>query len=64
MPIYEYVCANGHRMERLQKVGDTGPEKCDLCSATVNKTFSNFSLKKNAGMWFHNRQTGKTIRPS
>jgi putative FmdB family regulatory protein len=31
MPIYEYRCPNGHVFELLQRIGDSPPEKCEVC---------------------------------
>ena len=31
MPIYEYRCPNGHVFELFQRMGDSPPEKCEIC---------------------------------
>jgi putative FmdB family regulatory protein len=33
MPIYEYLCPNGHTFERFQSMSAAAPEKCDVCGA-------------------------------
>lgn len=49
MPIYEYECQScGKVFERLQKISDPNPEKCDLCGqGPVKKliSLSGFILK-------------------
>ena len=39
MPLYEYVCANGHRTELMHGVHDAGPTSCPVCGATMRKAF-------------------------
>ena len=39
MPLYEYVCANGHRHEVMHGVHDTGPTVCPTCGAPMRKAF-------------------------
>lgn len=28
MPVYEFVCPNGHRIEDVRMIGDTEPPRC------------------------------------
>jgi putative FmdB family regulatory protein len=37
MPLYEYVCDNGHRFELIRKFSDPPLEKCPTCGAPVHK---------------------------
>jgi putative FmdB family regulatory protein len=37
MPLYEYVCDNGHRFELIRKFSDPPLEKCPTCGAAVHK---------------------------
>ncbi len=39
MPLYDYVCANGHRTEVMHGVYAAGPETCPVCGAAVRKAF-------------------------
>ena len=40
MPIYEYVCDNGHRFEVIHGIHDAGPTECPVCHSTsVRKAF-------------------------
>ena len=33
MPIYEYRCPNGHVFELFQRMSDSPPDGCEVCSA-------------------------------
>jgi putative FmdB family regulatory protein len=37
MPIYEYLCDNGHRFEVLQRMSDDALTTCEVCSAPVQR---------------------------
>jgi putative FmdB family regulatory protein len=37
MPLYEYVCDNGHRFELIRKFSDPPLDKCPTCGAPVHK---------------------------
>ena len=37
MPLYEYVCDNGHRFELIRKFSDPPLDKCPTCGAPVRK---------------------------
>ena len=39
MPLYEYICANGHRTEVMHGIYAAGPEACPVCGASVRKAF-------------------------
>ena len=39
MPLYEYICANGHRTEVMHGIYAAGPEVCPVCGAAVRKAF-------------------------
>jgi putative FmdB family regulatory protein len=40
MPIYEYVCGNGHRFDVIHGIHDAGPTECPVCQSTnVRKAF-------------------------
>ncbi len=40
MPTYEYVCANGHAFERIQKMNDKPVAKCPECGAKAARKIS------------------------
>ena len=37
MPIYEYLCENGHRFDALQKFSDDPLKECEVCEAPVQR---------------------------
>jgi putative FmdB family regulatory protein len=37
MPIYEYLCENGHRFEALQRMSDDALTTCEVCGAPVQR---------------------------
>jgi putative FmdB family regulatory protein len=37
MPIYEYLCENGHRFEVLQRMSDEALTTCEVCEAPVQR---------------------------
>jgi putative FmdB family regulatory protein len=40
MPIYDYVCHNGHRFEVIHGINAPGPSECPVCGSTqVRKGF-------------------------
>jgi len=39
LPLYEYVCANGHRTEVMHGIHDSGPATCPVCGAAMRKAF-------------------------
>jgi putative FmdB family regulatory protein len=40
VPIYDYVCANGHTTEVIHGVNDAGPANCPVCGAPLRKAVS------------------------
>ena len=40
MPTYEYVCANGHAFERIQKMNDKPVARCPACGAKAARKIS------------------------
>jgi putative FmdB family regulatory protein len=40
MPTYEYICANGHAFERIQKMNDKPVAKCPECGAKAERKIS------------------------
>jgi len=35
MPIYEYVCENGHRFDVIHGIHDAGPSECPVCLSRI-----------------------------
>ena len=57
MPLYEYVCAKGHRFEALQKVSERPLKQCALCSAKAARAISQPTLLHNRGIHVFDRVT-------
>ena len=57
MPVYEYVCAKGHRFESIQKVSDRPLRRCTLCSASAKRAISQPTLLHNRGIHVFDRVT-------
>lgn len=57
MPLYEYQCANGHRFEAIQKVGERPLKKCAVCSAGARRAISQPTLLHNRGVHVFDRVT-------
>jgi putative FmdB family regulatory protein len=37
MPIYEYLCENGHRFDVMQRMADDPVTECEVCGAPVQR---------------------------
>lgn len=52
MPLYEYLCENGHRFERIVKFSDPPLEACPTCGAGVQKLISSPAIQfKGSGFY-------------
>lgn len=58
MPIYQYLCDNGHKFEVLQKMSDSPLEKCQLCAARAQRQISLFNNPHRAGVYLFSRDHG------
>jgi putative FmdB family regulatory protein len=53
MPIYEYACEKcGKITERIQKVTDRAPRKCESCGGKLSKVMSRSSFQLKGGGWY------------
>jgi putative FmdB family regulatory protein len=53
MPLYEYECLKCHKkIEKIQKVGDKGPQKCPYCGGPLKKLLSIPALKFKGSGWY------------
>lgn len=57
MPLYEYVCAKGHRFEAIQKVSDKPLRRCGICAAASKRAISQPTLLHNRGIHVFDRVT-------
>lgn len=61
MPIYEYRCDKGHTFEVMQRMTDDPVEKCETCSAPVQRVFHPVAVHFK-GSGFYNTDYGKRKR--
>ena len=57
MPLYEYRCSKGHRFERLERLGEDGPKRCerrDCRSRSFERLLSSGVAIRFRGSGFHN----------
>ncbi len=53
MPIYEYACEKcGKITERIQKVTDAPPKKCESCGGKLTRVMSRSSFQLKGGGWY------------
>lgn len=58
MPIYEYLCQNGHIFETFQKISEEKEQTCEVCGAPAKRRPSLFSQSKRAGVYVFDRKHG------
>jgi putative FmdB family regulatory protein len=59
MPTYEYVCAEGHAFEKIQKMSDRPLRKCPTCGARAERKVSGGSGLIFKGSGFYITDYGK-----
>ena len=59
MPIYDYVCANGHTTEVIHGVNDPGPANCPVCGAPLRKAMSAPTIVFKGSGWAKKERTSK-----
>ena len=60
MPIYEYRCRKcGHRLEKIQKVGDPLLTECPACRGPLEKLISTVAVQFKGGGWYADGYSGK-----
>jgi putative FmdB family regulatory protein len=52
MPLYEYECANGHRVEVIQKFSDPPLQTCATCGAPVHKLQASPAFQFKGSGWY------------
>jgi len=58
MPIYEYQCENGHKIEVFHGIDKPQIKECTICKAKVRRIISSFNLSKNAGIYVFSKEHG------
>ncbi|MGH2467712.1 MAG: FmdB family zinc ribbon protein [Candidatus Limnocylindrales bacterium] len=51
MPVYEYECANGHRVEVIQRIDAPGPVRCEICGAALHKLLARPAIVFKGSGW-------------
>lgn len=51
MPLYDYICTNGHITEVMHGVNDPGPAKCERCGAEMRKLLSTPAIVFKGSGW-------------
>ena len=59
MPIYDYVCANGHTTEVIHGVNDPGPANCPVCGAPLRKALSAPTIVFKGSGWAKKERSSK-----
>ena len=59
MPIYDYVCANGHTTEVIHGVNDNGPANCPVCGAPLRKALSAPTIHFKGSGWAKKERSAK-----
>ena len=59
MPIYDYVCANGHTTEVIHGVNDPGPPNCPVCGAPLRKALSAPAIVFKGSGWAKKERSSK-----
>ena len=59
MPIYDYVCANGHTTEVIHGVNDAGPASCAVCGAPLRKALSAPTFHFKGSGWAKKERSSK-----
>jgi putative FmdB family regulatory protein len=52
MPLYEYLCENGHAFEKIQKFSDPLVQVCPTCGAAVRKLMSSPAIQFKGSGWY------------
>ena len=61
MPIYDYVCANGHTTEVIHGVNDPGPANCPVCGAPLRKAMTAPTIVFKGSGWAKKERSSKPV---
>lgn len=59
MPLYDYLCTNGHITEVMHGVNDQGPVKCGRCGAGMRKLLSTPAIVFKGSGWAKKDRSSK-----
>lgn len=51
MPLYDYICENGHIVEVMHGVNASGPATCERCGAEMRKLLSTPAIVFKGSGW-------------
>jgi putative FmdB family regulatory protein len=59
MPLYDYICTNGHITEVMHGVNDSGPAQCERCGAEMRKLLSTPAIVFKGSGWAKKDRSSK-----
>jgi putative FmdB family regulatory protein len=59
MPLYDYICTNGHVTEVMHGVNDSGPAECPQCGAEMRKLLSTPAIVFKGSGWAKKDRSSK-----
>jgi putative FmdB family regulatory protein len=59
MPLYDYICQNGHIVEVMHGVNDPGPASCARCGAEMRKLLSTPAIVFKGSGWAKKDRSSK-----
>jgi putative FmdB family regulatory protein len=59
MPFYDYTCENGHIVEVMHGVHDSGPSECERCGAGMRKLLSTPAIVFKGSGWAKKDRSSK-----
>ena len=59
MPLYDYICTNGHITEVMHGVNDPGPAECERCGAEMRKLLSTPAIVFKGSGWAKKDRSSK-----
>ncbi|MEP7379569.1 MAG: FmdB family zinc ribbon protein [Chloroflexota bacterium] len=61
MPLYDYICTNGHITEVMHGVYDQGPATCGRCGAEMRKLLSTPAIVFKGSGWAKKDRSSKPV---
>lgn len=59
MPLYDYICENGHIVEVMHGINDSGPSQCERCGAEMRKLLSTPAIVFKGSGWAKKDRSSK-----
>lgn len=61
MPLYDYICENGHILEVMHGVNASGPAECERCGAEMRKLLSTPAIVFKGSGWAKKDRSRKPV---